>query len=229
MPFDAVLFDLFGTLVPSYPPGRFRESIDAMAAAIDVDGEKLYRWWVFERCVPGTTDIVAVVEANLREICAANRVRVDDAALRQAALIRIAFTRSALVPRHDTINVLATLRSRDLPLAVVSDCSAEVPALWPETPLASYFGAAAFSCEVGVKKPDQRMYFTACDALCVAPERCLYVGDGFSRELSGARRLDMQAVLIDARDDEREDNPTCEAGTWDGPRIKALSQILEIV
>ena len=44
------------------------------------------------------------------------------------------------------------------------------------------------------------MYLTACERLRVEPEECLYVGDGGSRELTGAAAVGMTAVRLVAPD-----------------------------
>ena len=81
-------------------------------------------------------------------------------------------------------------------IGLVTDCSWETVLLWPETPLPPYFDSTVFSCAVGMRKPDPRIYALACDQLGLAPERCLYVGDGDSDELAGAERVGMTALRI---------------------------------
>lgn len=226
--FDSVLFDLFGTLVPSYPPEGFRRSLEAMAARLGVPDPTFHDAWSFETWSPSTTDVYETIEANVRAIFSSLSESISECALRDAVEIRIAFSREALRPREFAIDVLAELKSQGFPLGLVSDCSAEIPALWPETALAKYFDATAFSCVVGAKKPDPKMYQSVCQRLEVAPERCLYVGDGFSRELSGARRLGMEAVLFEVPPEPRERSQTNEAANWDGKRVNALRDVIAI-
>ena len=72
------------------------------------------------------------------------------------------------------------------------------------------------------------VYRLACERLGVEPDRCLYVGDGSSRELTGAREVGMTPVLIEAPHDEyfvdRQD-----AIEWKGPKIGSLSEVLSFV
>jgi putative hydrolase of the HAD superfamily len=86
-----------------------------------------------------------------------------------------------------------------------------------------------FSCEVGMKKPDPRIYNIATEQIGVPPEDCLYIGDGSSQELTGAREVGMYPVLIsdpgetaDAHFIEREDD-------WDGPRIFYLQEVPNLI
>ena len=57
-----------------------------------------------------------------------------------------------------------------------------------------YFDVALISYEQGICKPSPEMYQRMIELLGVVPEECLYVGDGGSRELYGARDAGMKAV-----------------------------------
>ena len=89
--------------------------------------------------------------------------------------------------------------------------------------------AAIFSCEVGVRKPDARVFRCACEAHGVRPGVCLYVGDGGSNELTGANRLGMDAVLLDVTQEQGVDPYRPDAETWTGQSIESLSDLLEMV
>ena len=52
-----------------------------------------------------------------------------------------------------------------------------------------------FSCRVGFVKPEPEIYAVALSALKVRPEVVLYVGDGGSDELRGAKDIGMTTVL----------------------------------
>ena len=62
------------------------------------------------------------------------------------------------------------------------------------SPLYPLFDAAMISYEQGLLKPDPEIYRQALQALGTKAEECLYVGDGGSHELDGARSLGMQAI-----------------------------------
>jgi putative hydrolase of the HAD superfamily len=86
-----------------------------------------------------------------------------------------------------------------------------------------------FSCEVGLRKPDPRIYRLAAERLGVDPERCLYVGDGAYGELSGAAAVGMHAVLIRDPADAEIEALRPEAEEWDGPSIEDLREVTELV
>lgn len=151
----------------------------------------------------------------------------DAAAL--AAQTRVAFIRSALVPRPDAIATLTRLKARGHKLGLIADCSSEVPALWNETHFAAVFDVAIFSCAVRMRKPDSRIYVRTCDALAVNPQQCLYVGDGGSHELSGALRVGLTPVLIRLTEQAEHDAHRIDAEEWSGQTISSLSEVLALV
>jgi putative hydrolase of the HAD superfamily len=124
------------------------------------------------------------------------------------------------------VETLDELRARGVRLGLISVCSEEVPEAWPETPLAGRFDATTFSSECGVMKPDREIYLRTTRALEVEPPDCLYVGDGGNDELAGAARVGMTPVLI--LPDGREPFWP-EIREWDGLRIRAIPEVLELV
>jgi len=229
MGFQAVVFDLFGTLVPAFPASRFQQSLAEMARAVGVAYQDFRRLWSETSALARVTGQFDSIEANVRYECAELGASPTDDQIAEAVRIRYAFTREVLRPRPDAVATLQRITSAGLGLALVSDCSAEVPEIWPETPFASLIDVPVFSCAAGTKKPDPRMYHLACDGLGVAPETCLYVGDGFSRELTGAAAVGMQSVLIAPPGEVSPDSSENEGDTWGGPRIEALSKVLDFL
>ena len=57
-----------------------------------------------------------------------------------------------------------------------------------------YFDVRVFSDEVGVRKPNPRIFQVALDALGVRPEETVHIGDDVVADVDGAKRLGMRAV-----------------------------------
>jgi putative hydrolase of the HAD superfamily len=72
------------------------------------------------------------------------------------------------------------------------------------------------------------MYKAAYEVLGIPANQCLYVGDGFGQELTGAARLGLHPVLIS---DVRKVNgaPDGDGATWTGDRIRSLTELLAII
>ena len=86
-----------------------------------------------------------------------------------------------------------------------------------------------FSALRKAKKPEPIMYLSAAQELGVAPSDCLYVGDGSSRELSGAAAVGMHPVLIRASHEDNADSFRPYEEQWEGPRIRTLAEIFALL
>jgi putative hydrolase of the HAD superfamily len=227
MKYDAVIFDLFGTLVEIFSLEEYRVFLEDMCAVLGVSPTDFTSRWD-EKADDRALGRIPVVE-QLAELCRDLGVDVTPAQLARAVGMRVDFVRGILVPRDDAEATLAALRERGLKVGVISDCSEEVVAAWPGTPLAPLVHEAVLSAAVGMKKPDPRVYELACERLGVPPEKCLFVGDGGSRELTGASAVGMDAVLIRVPGDAGDDAFRRDAEEWDGTRVAALREIVELV
>lgn len=186
----AILFDLFNTLIPGGARSERDLVSQRMAVLLSVDASALaalIRSTFDERTrgLPG--DLDNTVRALARRLGA----EPDDAAIEAAVELRLAMTRG-LHQQAWCLNELAALRQQGLRLGLVSDCSAETPRIWPESPLSSYFDALSFSCVTGHRKPEAEAYLTAVRQLGLEPANCVFIGDGGSHELTGAAALGMQ-------------------------------------
>jgi len=227
MKYDAVIFDLFGTLVDIFSLEEYRRFLDDLCAVLGVTpGDFTSRW--DEKADDRALGQIPITE-QIGEVCRKLGVEVTPAQLARAAAMRVDFVRGVLVPRADAASTLAALRERGLKVGVISDCSEEVVAAWPATPLAPLVHEAVLSAAVHLKKPDPRIYELACQRLGVEPAACLFVGDGGSRELTGAAAVGMEAVLIRTADDAGDDAFRRDAEEWNGVRVAALCEVLELV
>ena len=71
--------------------------------------------------------------------------------------------------------------------------------------LAKYLDAMVFSSEVGLRKPDPRIFQEALDRLGIEPQETVFVGDRLYDDVSGAQAVGMRAVLT--RQFRQEDDP----------------------
>jgi putative hydrolase of the HAD superfamily len=108
---------------------------------------------------------------------------------------------------------------------MISVCTQDVPQVWDDTPLGGKFDATVFSCDVGVSKPDARIYQIACERLGVEPPECLFVGDGANDELPGAERVGMTAIQLRAPGEAL----TPDGEAWRGASIEHLADVLDLV
>jgi FMN phosphatase YigB (HAD superfamily) len=112
---------------------------------------------------------------------------------------------------------LSALRDLGVPLAIVCDVgftpSPELRLHLEHHGLLGYFDAWAFSDEVGVYKPDKRIFEHALDGLgSPDPSHCAHVGDRRRTDIAGAQALGMRAVRITTVfDDHPDQGPSGDA------------------
>jgi putative hydrolase of the HAD superfamily len=97
-----------------------------------------------------------------------------------------------------TPSVLAQLRARGLTLGVVSNADGRITAILQKCGLAEFFQVIVDSHEVGVEKPDPRIFDFALAKAQARPEQTLYVGDIYSIDVIGAQRAGLQPVLLNS-------------------------------
>jgi HAD superfamily hydrolase (TIGR01509 family) len=98
--------------------------------------------------------------------------------------------------RDRTHEALARLRAAGIRLGIVSNSDGRVEQALTVAGLRDYFDVVIDSGLVGVEKPDPVIFQAALDALGVAPEEALYVGDMYEVDVLGARAAGIEAVLL---------------------------------
>lgn len=226
MHFAGVAFDLFGTLIDNFQVDEYQGVLDEMARALGAPRQEFSASWIdaFGERVLGRPP---TLEDGIREICRRVGVEPEAAQVAAAARARLDYSARVLATRRHSVETLEELKRRGLPLALVSDCTWEIPALWTQTPYPPYFATTVFSCELGIKKPDRRMFQLACAGLGVEPAQCLYIGDGASAELSGAQAAGLTALQLRAPDETERHYGRNQAEPWRGPRIANIAQVLD--
>lgn len=226
MSIRAVIFDLFGTLIDFLPEEDYRRTHEDIAALLSVSADDFRQCWygcTHER----DTGQFGGVEGTIRHICRSLMGEPAPELLQAFLDIRLGIIRRNLAPRNGAIELLTQLQENGIRIGLISDCSDDIPHIWHETPFAPLIEAPLFSCIEQLKKPDSRLYQRVCERLAVAPEECLYVGDGMSRELTGALRAGMRPVLINVGYESELDLYREDALEWTGPVIRDLRGVLE--
>jgi putative hydrolase of the HAD superfamily len=228
MKYEAVIFDLFGTLVDNFVRGDYESVLREMAAILDTPFENFYRIWK-ESFPERVTGAHATQKASIDYICQKLNVGATEDQIEQAFRVRLDYTKRTVVPRRDALETLALLKEKQYKIGLISDCSGEVPMVWDSTAFVPYFDATVFSCIARIKKSDPRIYKLATDALKVRPQDCLYVGDGSSQELTGALKVGMHPVLIRDPDESVDAHYIDREDDWPGPKIASLSEVLSLL
>ena len=191
---NGIVFDLFHTLVD---PEDFRPRnawrLRLVAEAIDANGRDLIMFWK-DTYIERTTSPVSGTDLILR-YAAANEITVSETQQAEITAHLGDYQDVALEqPRADVTDAVGSLANR-FPLAVLSNCYLEEVAAWSRSPLAPHFTGAAFSFAIGSRKPDRRAYLAATALLDLEPSECVFVGNGGSGELRGAKEASFALVV----------------------------------
>jgi len=96
----------------------------------------------------------------------------------------------------ETINVLKRLKAMKKKIGLISNADVMEVAAWSQSPLMPLFDSTVLSCFAGCAKPEKEIYQISLQQMKVAPEESIFVGDGGSNELEGAKNLGITAVMI---------------------------------
>lgn len=117
----------------------------------------------------------------------------------------------SLTVQPEVLATLATLRRAGYRMGLVSNVSL-LPHLMradlDRLGIASYLDASVFSSEVGVRKPDPRIFAEALRRIDASPAETVFVGDRLYDDVGGAKAVGMRTVLT--RQFRTEEDPEIE-------------------
>lgn len=134
-----------------------------------------------------------------------------------------AFPSTFQLPRHDMqdfwdqqfpycfsidqhmLNVLQTIKKQVQVGIITNGSTQRQKAKITHTGLASYFDVILISEEVGLTKPDKRIFELALNQLHVQPEEALFVGDDLEKDIAGCQQARMKGIWFNPH---RLTNPT---------------------
>jgi putative hydrolase of the HAD superfamily len=206
---DAVFFDVGNTLLLPYPsvPAVVAEvlerkghvhdiaAIDALMPLVDEFYEDRYRaddtFWTSEE---ETSQVWVGMYALL-----CRRLGIDES--RAEELARDVYDQFGRVDRwrayDDVAPCFERLREAGVKTGVISNWDTRLSGLLDGLGLSPLLDTVVASAEIGLHKPDPRVFEYACARLQVEPERAAHVGDHYYSDYIGATAIGMQGVLID--------------------------------
>ena len=171
MKYQAVIFDLGGTLSRSAAWAEYRDAAQKIAEICAAPAEKFVEQWFANSAGLGT-GVYKTWQDYIRYVCQVMELSVPESRLKIAADVPLSVTRNQIcVPREGAMELLSYLKSSGYKMGLISDCYYDVPEIWPETPFAPYFDVTVFSCEAGMNKADPRIFKIALEKLAVKPEK----------------------------------------------------------
>lgn len=227
MPYKAIIFDLYGTLVGNFSRKVYDQVQEQMAKILGVPYPKF--WQTKAETIKDRSLGNLSFEENITEIGRRLDVKVDTTQIDKIIALGNEFTKTSLIPEPEVIDGLVELKHSGFLIGLITNCNSSVPLFFPQSELAQYIDVPVYSCEERIKKPSRRIYEIACERLNVKPEECIYVGDGSSEELSGAASVRMRPILkrVDLSDVYDPHRPDIE--NWQGTVIDEISELCNII
>lgn len=230
-PLSAVLFDIDDTL---YSTTAFaRRARENSIAAMIRHGLRIDP----ARCYEELVEVIAEFSSNyehhyeklLSRLPASSWKGVNPAVLVSAAVVAYHQTKSReLKPYPDVIPVLKALARRRLLLGVVTSGLAvkQAEKLIRLGVIGLLDPRAIFISEqIGISKPNPKLYLTACRRLGLSPQAALYVGDDPRMDVDPPNRIGMRTARI--RRGGKHD--TDSGATAPAHEIKDLRELWDVV
>lgn len=209
----AVFFDVGNTLVYAEPSvsevcrqvlaraGHIRDLhlIDSFMPLVDAYYEERYAeddaFWTDEE----RTSSVWVGMYSL--LC--RKLGIEDEAVAVARAVYDEFGRPDRWALYGDVRpAFSRLRAAGIRVGVISNWDSRLVALLRGLGLGDLLNDIVSSADVGLHKPDPRIFELACARIGVAPQDAAHVGDHHYADYLGASTLGMRAVLIDRHDVE---------------------------
>ncbi|OPJ62863.1 HAD family hydrolase [Clostridium oryzae] len=200
---DTIFFDLFHTLV-TLDGNNSRNEYDVLNISKDewekyAEDKELY----FLRATGKEKDPRKIIESIIDKM----GLEVKDDEIDEILELRKRkFERSLLNIDTAILDVLKDIKKKGIKLCLISNADTIDVMYWKQSPLSNLFDEAIFSYEVGYLKPQAEIYNLALKSMNTIPERSIFVGDGGSDELKGAKELGIKTIftryLIEKEEEE---------------------------
>ena len=215
----AITLDLDDTLWPVWPAieraeatlqAWLRQHAPQTAARFDLDGMRAMRAAVTAEHPALTHDLSALRRESIR--------RMLDASGEAPSLAEPAFevffaARQRVDLYDDALPALQRLAGR-WPLLALSNGNADIARIG----LSPWFQGSLAARDIGVGKPDARIFQTACERLGCRPDEVLHVGDDLALDVHGALAAGLQAAWICRAGPLTPQSPPC----WQGADLASL-------
>ncbi|MVX66988.1 HAD-IA family hydrolase [Clostridium chromiireducens] len=191
---DVVFFDLFFTLViPKY--NDLRNENDVLGITKDEwerysEDDELY----LKRATSNSISPEKIIEDILNKM----KIDINDHTKKEILILKEDRFKNSLINVDPTIlDVLSDIKNSGKKLCLISNADIIDVMYWNKSPLRDLFDDTIFSYEVGYLKPQTEIYKIALEKMKVNPENSVFIGDGGSDELKGAKELGMRTILTD--------------------------------
>lgn len=184
----AIIFDLYGTLLHFDQRAFLRELQGVLQSESRSFDRKMLRLLLVQRydsrqaLLHTWCNAIGVVSPTVDQVSACNTV--------------IEKHLSRIRPFPGTLTLLAFFKRRGFKLALLSNAAQTFTSALDTCGLRPFFDCVAFSCDLGLTKPDSRTYLYVCQGLGVSPEDCIFIGDSLENDFRAPSALGMLSLCL---------------------------------
>ncbi|HLF27584.1 MAG TPA: HAD family hydrolase [Anaerolineae bacterium] len=155
---------------------------------------------------------------------------VPQSLIDQSLITLYAYGESLWQPFPDTYSTLDALRAKGYRLAIISNArdAANVHRLIDDHHLRPWFDPILISAEVGVRKPNPRIFKAALDRWGIGPGEAVMVGDMLGADVLGAKNVGMRNVWATMQADRQANEVHLDTILPDAT-IAALAELLPLL
>ena len=189
---EVVFFDLFFTLVtPKY--SDLRNENDVLGITKEeweryAEDDELYLKRAIDKEIRPQKIVEGIIE----------KMQIDVSEWEKKEILKLReerFKKSLIDVDFTILDVLLDIKKSGMKICLISNADIIDVMHWDKSPLHNLFDDAIFSYEVGYLKPQTEIYKIALKKMNVNPENCIFIGDGGSDELKGAKELGIKTIL----------------------------------
>jgi len=215
---QAIFFDVGNTLIYAHPSvsevcrqvleraGHVRDlhAIDSLMPLVDAYYEDRYRaddtFWTSEE------ETSSVWVGMYSMLCRELGIEEDAATLARAVYDEFESAERWRL-YEDVVPAFERARGRGMRVGIISNWDSRLVRLMQALGVSDLLDTVVSSADVGLRKPDPRIFELACANVGVSPNASVHVGDHVYADVLGASAAGMRAVLIDRHGVQTDDGP----------------------
>ena len=120
---------------------------------------------------------------------------------------------------EDASPALQSIKKKKLLTGILTNLDRDMKPLCRELGIEPYVDVIVTSGEIGVDKPNPRIFQAALQRANVTAAEAILVGDQYKNDIQGARGVGIKPLLIDRHDQSTE--------VTDCPRLKSLTEVVD--
>lgn len=121
---------------------------------------------------------------------------------------------------EDAKPALLQLKEAGYLLGVIANARDVIVGRLEHTGLTAHFDSITYSAEVGVPKPDSKIFHTAMERIGCTPDEAVHIGDRWREDVEGARAVGIKPIYLDRENENRD------VDVW---HVQSLSEIAGLI